>query len=58
MPFDTAHVGSSRDSEEFRVNSYRLAQFAESLERVREECERQWKLYGEREVAQHLHRLM
>lgn len=31
MPFDTAHVGSSRDSEEFRVNSYRLAQFAAAL---------------------------
>jgi acyl dehydratase len=31
VPFDTAHVGSSRDSEEFRVNTYRLAQFAASL---------------------------
>lgn len=31
MPFDTARVGLTRDSEEFRVNSYRLAQFAASL---------------------------
>jgi acyl dehydratase len=31
MPFDTAKVGATRDSEEFRVNSYRLAQFAEAL---------------------------
>lgn len=31
MPFDTALVGSTRDTEEFRVNSYRLAQFAAAL---------------------------
>ena len=35
MRFDLARVGSVRESEEFRVNSYRLAQFAEaSLQRV------------------------
>jgi acyl dehydratase len=31
MPFDIAKVGATRDSEEFRVNSYRLAQFAAAL---------------------------
>jgi len=31
VPFDTARVGTTRDSEEFRVNSFRLAQFAASL---------------------------
>jgi len=31
VPFDTAKVGATRDSEEFRVNSYRLAQFAAAL---------------------------
>jgi len=31
VPFDTARVGLTRDSEEFRVNSYRLAQFAASI---------------------------
>lgn len=31
MRFDLARVGSVRESEEFRVNSYRLAQFAEAL---------------------------
>ncbi len=31
MRFDLARVGSVRESEEFRVNSYRLAQFAAAL---------------------------